>query len=104
MEAETTIETEDGVFSPQGTSSSDGSLWIQIEEPLDGEIIPSRTVKVIGEASPETVLTIKDEIIYVQEGPFEVVIPLDMGDNLLEITPSNINGSEITMYLLVTRE
>ena len=106
LQADGTLESIETaiVISTQGAASEDGTLWVMITEPLDGTVVQAQTILVKGEAPLETVVSINDSFVYVQNGAFELEVPLELGDNLFEITASDIEGNEVTLYLLVTSE
>lgn len=103
-EAQPEEAAEEVVISTQGVASEDGALWVRITEPVDGAVVGEDLVTVKGEAPPETVVSIGDSFVYVQDAAFEVEVDLEPGDNLLEIIASDVQGNEVIFYLLVTRE
>ncbi len=103
-EAQPEEAAAEAVISTQGAASEDGALWVRITEPVDGSVVRGDLVTVKGEASPETVISVGESFVYVQELAFEVEVALAPGDNLLEIIASDVQGNEVIFYLLVTCE
>jgi len=87
---------------PIVSSGSNEPLWVKILSPEDGATVTTQAVKVIGQAPTETVITINDEIILVQQDQsFEVEILLQEGSNLIDIVASDLSGNEIYIPLTV---
>jgi hypothetical protein len=82
-----------------------GPLWVTITAPQDGSIHPETTVEVVGTAAEGTVLTINDEILYLETGgDFTVTLGLLQGPNTIEIIASDLEGSELTGTLIIFHE
>ncbi len=84
------------------TSGTPNALWVKVLSPKDGATVTTPTVKVIGQAPAETVVTINDEIILVpQSQTFEQKISLQKGSNLIEVLASDMSGNEVYVPLTV---
>ena len=82
-----------------------GPLWVTINAPQDGSIHPETTVDVVGTAAEGTVLTINDEILYLETGgDFTVTLGLLQGPNTIEITASDLEGNELAEALIIFHE
>ncbi len=91
--------------TPVISSEDNTALWVKILSPEDGATVTTQKVKIIGQAPPETVITVDDEIIVVpQDQSFEVEIVLQEGSNLIEIVASDLSGNEIYIPLTVVYE
>jgi Glucodextranase, domain B len=88
--------------APPGTSAA---LWVKILTPEDGATVTTQAVKITGQAPPETVITINDEILVVpQDQSFEVEVLLQEGPNLIDIVASDLSGNELYIPLTVFYE
>ena len=82
-----------------------GNLPFQIISPLDGDIVNTPQVDVIGSAPSGTVVSVNDDILVVGDnGQFRSIVPLEEGPNLIEIVASDDNGSETDLTLTVIYE
>jgi hypothetical protein len=89
----------------EGLSKTSGSLTVTVFEPEDGAVVNTDRVKVKGEAPPETVVTINDDILIVEDGGmFESEVGLDEGPNVIEIVASDLDGNEVDFMITVTYE
>jgi hypothetical protein len=62
-------------------------------------------VTVEGDAPPETVVTVTDDILVVgADGKFESDVALEEGPNVIEIVASDLEGNEVTFIVTVTYE
>ncbi len=85
--------------------SPDEVLWIKIDYPEDGAVVDASELEIRGSASTGTVITINDDILYVESGEkFSDVIQLDEGANLIEIVASDEIGNEVQLFLTVYYE
>jgi len=78
-------------------------IWVKIVEPPDDSVVNTPRVTLRGEASPDTVISINDDIIYIEPGKepsFSVDLTLKEGENIVEVLASN--GNEETVYLVLT--
>jgi hypothetical protein len=65
--------------------------------------VSSDTVKVEGEAPPDTVITINDDILVAgSDGKFESDVLLEEGPNVIEIVASDYEGNEVSFEITVT--
>jgi hypothetical protein len=79
-----------------------GALWLNILSPLDQAVVNVPQIDVVGQAPPETVVTINDEILVVgPEGQFTTGVSLLEGLNVIEIVASDPEGTEIDTTLTV---
>lgn len=83
----------------------DGPLSVVIESPADNTIVNHSPLEITGQADPETVITINDTIILVEEDRrFSVEIALVDGINLIEIIASDQDENQEFFYLTVDYE
>jgi hypothetical protein len=86
-------------------TQTSGSLTVKILEPQDGVAVSTSVVTVKGQAPPETVVTVNDDILLVEaDGKFESDVALDEGPNVIEIVASDLEGNEVTFIVTVTYE
>lgn len=89
--------------SPTPIELTSGALWLRIISPADEAILVAPQVEVRGEAPAGAALSINDEILIVPaDEEFAVTLPLEEGPNAIEIVASDIEGTEITLILVVT--
>jgi len=87
--------------SPVPTTSALSGF--RILSPEAEAIVNVPEVEVVGEAQPETVITLNEEIVVVDEsGTFSVILPLEDGPNEIEIVASDLEGHEVSLILEVT--
>jgi len=97
-----TVET---ASAPASVEYAAGALWVRLFSPTDETVVNAPQVTVSGQAPPDTIISINDEILIVpSEQFFSVDIPLDEGANVLEFIASDINGNEVTFVLTVIYE
>jgi hypothetical protein len=78
---------------------------LKILSPEDGAIVNTPHVEVKGEALPDTVITINDEIVVAgADGKFSMTLPLEEGLNEILIVASDAEGNEVSIELSVTYE
>jgi hypothetical protein len=110
-ESKGTEEQADFESTPALTStaivveSPDEVLWIKIDYPEDGAVVDASELEIRGSASTGTVISINDDILYVESGEkFSDIIQLDESANLIEIVASDDIGNEIQLFLTVYYE
>lgn len=82
-----------------------GPLSVIIKSPADNAVVQVSPVEINGEANPETVISINDVVILVDEKrTFQALIPLQPGENLIEITASDVEGKQDFAYLTLLYE
>jgi glucodextranase-like protein len=93
------------VGSTSGVTQTSGSLTVRVLQPEEGATYQTDTVKVKGEAPPETVVTVNDDILIVgSDGKFETEVLLEEGPNVIEIVASDVEGNEVAFEIAVTYE
>lgn len=92
------------IVVPTLTSSPSPTLvGFKIISPEDNAVVNTPEVVVQGEAQPETVITLNDVIVVVdQTGIFSATVLLEEGPNVIEIVTSDINGNEADFEHIVT--
>jgi hypothetical protein len=79
-----------------------GTLWLNILSPLDQAVVNVPQIEVVGQAPPDTVVSINDEVVVVgPEGQFTTVVALVEGPNAIEIVASDVEGTEVDTILSV---
>jgi hypothetical protein len=82
-----------------------GTLWLQVLSPLDGVVVNTPQVDVIGLAPAGTVLSINDDILIVgADGQFKTTLSLEEGPNLIEFVASDEAGNQTSLILTVVYE
>ncbi len=80
-----------------------GPLSVLITSPADGAEITGGAVELKGEADPETVISVDDQIVVAgQDRKFSIPLNLSAGLNIIEITASDLDGNQGTVYLTLT--
>lgn len=120
--AQSQLDTQSGnVTEPSGTEMSKPSdlaaagsaddvlpqspLDIQIEQPVEGQILNQQEIQVVGRTAPGAVVTINDQIIVADEkGNFEIQLSLESGFQVIEIEASNSLGEDKILELTVDIE
>ncbi len=101
----TSAPTAEATATPQPGANptvASGALWLNILSPLDQAVVNVAQIEVVGQAPPDTVVTINDEIVVVgPEGQFTVVVALVEGPNAIEVVASDVEGTEIDTILSV---
>jgi hypothetical protein len=90
---------------PIQAASTDGKLWVKIDQPTDGEVLNTTPVMLKGSAPVGTTLTINDDILYLENvEDFTSTLNLTIGVNLIEIVASDVLGNELDLFLTVYYE
>ena len=90
------------VNDPGQTEFKSGHLTLRILSPKDGDTFETNSVEVKGVASPESVISINDELVIAdKDGKFQVLVTLSPGLNLIEILASNVQGDTISHSMMV---
>jgi hypothetical protein len=98
-------EQQAGIRESATYASDDGSLWVKIVSPQDGDTFAESEIVVNGQAPLDTVLSIGDGIVYLDKSTdFYYPISLQEGANLIEIVASNSAGVEVDIILTVYLE
>jgi len=101
----TSAETVETTATPQPDANptvASGTLWLNLLSPLDGAVVDVAQIEVVGQAPPDTVVSVDDEILVVgPEGQFTVAVTLIEGPNVIEIVASDAEGTEIDTNLTV---
>lgn len=80
-------------------------LDIQIEQPVEGQILNLQEIQVVGRTAPGAVVTINDQIIVADgKGNFEIQLSLESGFQVIEIEASNSLGEDKILELTVDIE
>jgi len=88
---------------PAPTPTRSTLTEFRILSPEAEAVVNVPEVEVIGEAAPETVVTLNEAIVVVDEsGTFSVTLLLDEGPNEIEIVASDLEGNELSFILEVT--
>ena len=75
---------------------------VRILEPAYGAVFSEPTVRIRGQAIPETVVSCNDEIgVADKTGIFTMDVPLTEGPNEIQCTASNLEGWEQDFSILV---
>ncbi len=101
------VDNGQGAISSEGFTytSEDGSLWVTIISPQDGDSFEGSEIAVNGQAPLDTVLTINDGFLYLDQAiNFSYPLSLQEGANLIEIIASNSAGTELDILLTVYYE
>ena len=89
--------------TPEAVPTASALSGFRILSPAAEAVVNVPEVEVVGEAKPETVITLNDEIVVVDaSGTFSVTLPLEEGLNVIEVVASDPQGHETTLELEVT--
>lgn len=103
VEAGSVTETPAQLPSSAPTPTDSTLTEFNILWPEDDTVVNEPEVEVVGEGEPETVVTLGDEIVVIDEtGMFSVTLPLNEGLNEIEIVASDLEGNEVSFTLEVT--
>ena len=103
LAASSSTQTLPTLTSPPPIPTGSTLTEFRILSPEDDAVVNVPEVEVVGEAEPETVVTLNDEIVVVDEsGTFSVTLLLDEGPNEIEIVASDLEGNELSLILEVT--
>lgn len=93
------------VIDPQSNTPVkpiDGPLSVVIESPADGAVVNQSPLQINGWADPQTVLTIDDTIVLIeQDRHFSVHVDLAEGINIIEMIASDRDENQEIFYLTV---
>jgi hypothetical protein len=90
---------------PSSVEYTNGSLWLRLFTPKDGDIVNQKVINVSGQAPVETVISLNEDIILVgNEGSFSIPVTLDEGPNVIELVASNVDGDIIELVLTIVYE
>jgi len=82
-----------------------GTLSLVILSPLDGAVVNTSIVEIVGEAPAGSVVSIGDDILIVgADGVFKHIVSLEEGPNVIEIIASDANGNQAFVLLGVFYE
>jgi hypothetical protein len=71
------------------------ALLIQIISPLDGAVVNTAQVEIVGSAPAGAVISVNDTILIVgSDGQFQATVTLDEGPNVIEIIGSDAAGDQ----------
>mgnify|MGYP002814635094 CR=1 FL=1 len=84
---------------------SAGTLQLKILSPLDGAVVNTSQVEIVGQAPAGAVVSINDDILIVgSDGQFKSTVSLEEGPNVIEIIASDASGNEAYLLLSVFYE
>ena len=84
------------------TPTPSSAFTLTLETPHDGETLHVSPVSVIGQTSPNAVVSVNDVVTIANpQGRFNVSVPLQAGPNVLEVIASNAAGEEVYIILTV---
>jgi len=90
---------------PSYVEYTDGSLWLRLFTPKDGDIVTREVVNFSGQAPLETVISLNEYISLVAgEGSFSIPVILEEGPNVIDLVASNMDGDEIELVLTIVYE
>jgi len=85
--------------------SGGGTESLQILAPKEGDVVTSAQLEVVGLTTPDSVVTVNDDIIVVgADGRFQSTVLLAEGPNVIEILASDLEGNEASLEITVTYE
>lgn len=88
------------IGGPATGSTGSGTLSLRILSPLDGAVVNTSIIEIVGEAPVGSVISIGDDILIVgADGMFKHIVSLQEGPNVIEILASDEGGNEA--YLLL---
>lgn len=91
--------------SPATGAAGSGTLSLVILSPLDGAVVNTSIIEIVGEAPAGSVISIGDDILIVgAEGTFKHIVSLQEGPNVIEILASDASGNESYVLLAIFYE
>jgi hypothetical protein len=86
--------------SPASGATGSGTLSLRIVSPLDGAVVNTSIVEIVGEAPAGSVISIGDDILIVSaDGVFKHIVSLEEGPNVIEIIASDASGNQSFVLL-----
>jgi hypothetical protein len=103
------VSAATATLAPPGQAApiilASGSLIVKFNSPTDEAVVDEPQVEVVGEAPPDTVISVNDSIVVVEaSGHFSLLVPLQDGPNELDIIASDPAGNQAATRLIVTYE
>ena len=93
------------IVPPASGPTGSGTLSLVILSPLDGSVVNTSIVEVVGEAPAGAVISIGDDILIVgADGRFKHIVSLQEGPNVIEILASDASGNEAYLMLSIFYE
>jgi hypothetical protein len=93
-------------LNPEGTHAvvkTPSAPVLVILNPTDNSVVNTEEVTIVGQADAGSVVSANDEMaIAKQDRSFSVKIKLDEGLNVIEISASDPQGNQTTVYLTIT--
>jgi hypothetical protein len=84
---------------------SAGTLRLQILSPLDGAVVSTSQVEIVGTAPAGAVVSVNDDILIVgSDGQFKSTVTLEEGPNVIEIIANDASGNQVYLLLSVFYE
>ena len=91
--------------SPASGATGSGSMSLRIVSPLDGTVVNTSIVEIVGEAPVGSIVSIGDDILIVgADGVFKHIVTLEEGPNVIEILASDASGNESFVLLAIFYE
>ena len=91
--------------SPASGATGSGSMSLRIVSPLDGTVVNTSIVEIVGEAPVGSIVSIGDDILIVgADGIFKHIVTLEEGPNVIEILASDASGNESFVLLAIFYE
>ena len=80
-------------------------MSLRIVSPLDGTVVNTSIVEIVGEAPVGSIVSIGDDILIVgADGVFKHIVTLEEGPNVIEILASDASGNESFFLLAIFYE
>ena len=90
---------------PAAQATGSGTLRLVILSPLDGAVVNTPRVEIVGEAPAGSVISIGDEILMASaDGTFKAEVTLEEGPNVIEIVASDASGNTSFVLLAIFYE
>lgn len=85
---------------PASGPTGSGTLNLVILSPLDGAVVNTPNVEIVGQAPAGSIVSIgKDLLIVGPDGLFKHLVALEEGPNVIEVIASDSNGDESFVLL-----
>lgn len=85
---------------PAVQATGSGTLSLVILSPLDGAVVNTSKVEIVGQAPAGAVISINDDILIAgADGMFKHTVALEQGPNIIEIIASDANGNQSFVLL-----
>jgi hypothetical protein len=90
---------------PASGPTGSGTLRLHILSPMDGGVVNTPTVEIVGQTVAGAVVSIGDDILIANpDGTFKHIVSLQDGPNVIEILASDAQGNQTQIFFSIFYE